>query len=59
MYTAAKRASQGKRRQLPRLPCIPPISVAGFMHSTNQRTARAEAVASLPLRLSKAAYWEC
>jgi len=30
-----QRASQGERRQLPRHPCIPPISVADFMHPTN------------------------
>ena len=46
------RASQGEKRQLPRHPCIPPISVAGFMHPTNQRTAPEYVVASLPMRLT-------
>ena len=46
------RASEGETRQLSRHPCIPPISVAGFKHPTNQRTAREVVVASLPTRLS-------
>jgi len=33
-------------------PSIPPISIAGFMHPTNQRTPREEAVASLLVKLS-------
>ena len=47
------RPSQGERRQLSCHPCFPPISVDGFMHPTNQPTAREEVVASLPLRLSR------
>jgi len=39
-------------RQLPRHPCIPQISAAGFLHPTDQRTPREEVVASLPTRLS-------
>jgi len=33
-------------RLLSRHPCIPPISGAGLMHPTNQRTAREKVVAS-------------
>jgi len=47
------KASQGERRQLPLHSCIPPITVAGFMHLTNQRTPREKIVASLPIRLPR------
>jgi len=39
-----ERALQGERCRLPRHTCISPISVAGFMHPTNQRTSRDSSV---------------
>jgi len=48
-----REASSASHQSALLISCIPPISVADFMHPTNQRTARDQVVASLASKLSR------